>query len=202
MCARKQQLLLYTIGSEREKEKWHPALLHPPGRREQIPSIFFFFSFLIEYIVVSFRRFFVCGAAVHKNETDGENQQRRRIIYDAANTKQEKKLRLFEIINKTDRFRFIYGILHRWVCHLDSKSAWHTIKIKRGKTRRRHFPTPSTTADPMDDVTTTVMCNQPVPLSRTLCSRFLSPYHHHHTHSSMLHNTHPYLPATSHKVTR
>lgn len=32
----------------------------------------------------------------------------------------------------------------------------------------------------MVDVTTTVMCNQPVPLSLALCSRFLSPPPHHH----------------------
>jgi hypothetical protein len=33
-----------------------------------------------------------CGAAVHKNETDGENQQRHRIIYDAAQTQQQQKI--------------------------------------------------------------------------------------------------------------
>jgi hypothetical protein len=61
----------------------------PAGETRTNP-VHLFFS--IEYIVVSFRRFFVCGAAVHKNETDGENQQRHRIIYDAAQTQQQQKI--------------------------------------------------------------------------------------------------------------
>jgi hypothetical protein len=64
----------------------------------------------------------------------------------------------------------------------------------------------------MVDVTTTVMCNQPVPLSLALCSRFLSPpphhhyYHHHlkgvdalHTHIYTRNNRHTGDSLTSRK---
>ena len=97
MCVHANSNYCYTLLGQNERKRNDIRRIFT-RRGDENKSRPFFFFFLIEYIVVSFRRFFVCGAAVHKNETDGENQQRRRIIYDAANTKQEKKLRLFEII--------------------------------------------------------------------------------------------------------
>jgi hypothetical protein len=184
MCVYTQTVT--AIGPERKREREMTSGASSPagGGDESVHLLGSLLLFHRKYIVVSFRRF-VCGA-VHKNVAKEKTSSA--ALYTTQRTHTHK---FWEMI--INRYRFI--LIFIWyrlvgICHLDSKPVFkygHTIKKKKKKKKKEERRKEKNTRgdisqrpagrrhDPMVDVTTTVMCNQPVPLSLALCSRFLSP---------------------------